>query len=273
MKLTISIRPPVPPLNMLSQLLTVASLVSSALLVRASPAPANGDFSHLTRSTNLAQVITSCTVANTAALTFDDGPEEYIYNISRQLIAAGAKGTFFWNGNNYGCIYDEVNVKRVQYAYGKGHMVASHTWDHADLTTLDSDGINNELFLVEQAFQRLLGVTPAFLRPPYGNYNDLVRQIAAQRGQQLVTWDFDSGDSTGSTAAQSNAAYDALVKQHPKTILALNHEVYETTAYTVVPHAIKTLQAAGYNLVTVAECLGMQPYQGVGEPQSGSWTC
>lgn len=105
-------------------------------------------------------------------------------------------------------------------------MVASHTWDHADLTTLDYDQINNEFFLVEQALERLLGVTPAFLRPPYGNYNDLVRQVAYERGQKLVLWDFDSGDSTGSTAAQSNAAYDALVKKRPSTVLALNHEVY-----------------------------------------------
>lgn len=123
----------------------------------------------------------------------------------------------------------------MQYAYGKGHMVASHTWDHKDLTTLTSAQINSELSRVELAFQRLLGVTPAFLRPPYGNYNDLSRQIAKQRGQTMVTWDFDSGDSTGSTAAQSNAAYDKLVKQHPKTVLALNHEVYSQSWQTQYP--------------------------------------
>lgn len=84
---------------MFSKLLTIVGLVSAALFVSASPTP--GDYSEvLARSTPLAQVITSCTVAGTAALTFDDGPEEYIYNISRALIAAGAKGTFFWNGNN-----------------------------------------------------------------------------------------------------------------------------------------------------------------------------
>ncbi|KZP17886.1 carbohydrate esterase family 4 protein [Athelia psychrophila] len=152
-------------------------------------------------------------------------------------------------------------------------MVASHTWDHPHLTTLTKDQINTEMSLVEQALERILGVKPAFMRPPYGEYNDLVRQVAAQRGQKLVTWDFDSGDSVGKTAAQSNAAYDALAKKHPKTVLALNHEVYKTTAYTVVPHAIKTLQKAGYKLVTVAECMGMQPYQSVGKPQTGSWTC
>lgn len=148
------------------------------------------------------------------------------------------------------------------------------------------------MWLIEQALERLLGVKPAFMRPPYGNYNNLVRQVAAQRGQKLVTWDFDSGDSVGVSPAQSDKDYDALVKKHPSTILALNHEVYgqlytpfrvislghglmktryaETTAHIVVPHAIKALTGAGYKLVTVAECMGMQPYQSVTTPQQVS---
>ena len=134
-----------------------------------------------------------------------------------------------------GCIYDEINVKRVKYAYGKGHMVASHTWDHKDLTTLTFDQIHDEFYRVELALERLLGVKPAFLRPPYGNYNNLVRQVAYERGQKLVTWDFDSGDSTGSTPAQSDSAYDALIKKHPSTILALNHEVYGTFSSFLLP--------------------------------------
>ena len=34
----------------------------------------------------------------------------------------------------------------------------------------------------------------------------------------------------------------------------------DTTAFIVTPHAIKVLQSTGYKLVTVAECLGQQPY-------------
>jgi len=252
---------------MLFKFSAVAALVSSALLVHASPA----DFTK--RDTPLAQVITSCTNPNDVALTFDDGPYIYLKEVSDTLVAAGAKGTFFWNGNNYDCIYNADVVDRVKYAYNAGHQVASHTWSHPHLTTLTWDQIHNEMWLVEQALERILGVTPAFMRPPYGEYNDLVRQAAYVRGQKLVIWDFDSGDSTGSTAAQSNAAYDQLANQHPSTILALNHEVYETTVSTVLPHAISVLQAAGYNLVTVAECMGMQPYQTVTSPQTGTWTC
>jgi len=242
------------------------ALLSAALAVTAMPA-------NSTERAPLAQVITQCTVPNTAALTFDDGPWYYIYDISKALVAAGAKGTFFFNGNNYGCIYDADNVKRVKYAYDKGHQVGSHTWAHLDLATLSWDKIHDEMWRVEQALQRIVGVTPAFMRPPYGSYNDLVRQAAYVRGQKLAIWDFDSGDSTGSTAAQSDAAYDALAKKHPNTILALNHEVYEQTAHVVVPHAISVLQAKGYKLVTLAECLGVQPYQSVKAPQTGTWTC
>jgi peptidoglycan/xylan/chitin deacetylase (PgdA/CDA1 family) len=101
-----------------------------------------------------------------------------------------------------------------------------HTHAHKDLSTLSSDDINSEMGRVEEALERIIGVKPAFMRPPYGNYNDLVRQIAHARGQTLVMWDFDSGDSTGSTAAQSKSAYNKLANTHPSTILALNHETY-----------------------------------------------
>ena len=184
-----------------------------------------------------------------------------------------------------GCIYDDEDVKRVKFAYNQGHMVASHTWAHKDLTTLSSEDINSEMSRVEDALDRIIGVRPAFTRPPYGNYNDLVRKVAKARGQKLVTWDFDSGDSTGSTPAQSKAAYDKVAKQHPSTILALNHETYgayidyifdllsqilivESTAHIVIPYAIKLLKAKGYKLVTLAECLSMDPYQSVSTPKA-----
>jgi peptidoglycan/xylan/chitin deacetylase (PgdA/CDA1 family) len=104
--------------------------------------------------------------------------------------------------------------------------IASHTWHHWNLTSLSFNQIHDEMWRVEQALQRMIGVTPAFMRPPYGSYNDLVRQVSAERGQDLVIWDFDSRDSLGATAAESEALYDRLAKDHPSTVIALNHETY-----------------------------------------------
>ncbi|KAF5327284.1 hypothetical protein D9619_004031 [Psilocybe cf. subviscida] len=222
-----------------------------------------------------ARVVSGCTKANNVALTFDDGPWVYLYDVSKALVAANATGTFFFNGNNYACIYDADEVKRVQYAYQKGHQIGSHTWSHADLSTLTWDQIHDEMWRVEQALQKIIGVTPAFMRPPYGSYNTLVRQASYIRGQVLAMWDFDSGDSTGSTPAQSKAAYDQVISQHPSNLLALNHEVYETTAHQVLPYAIQKLQAAGYKLVSLAECTGLPAYQSVVAPgvRDSTWHC
>jgi hypothetical protein len=55
---------------MMFKISTIVVLVSSAM-VQALPAS-------LTQRAPLAQVITRCTVPNTAALTFDDGPFSYI---------------------------------------------------------------------------------------------------------------------------------------------------------------------------------------------------
>jgi len=249
---------------------TIALAISGAV---ASAVPHNTTSTPQKRG--LAQVVYSCTVPNTAALTFDDGPWVYLYDVSKALVAAGAKGTFFFNGNNYQCIYDDDEVKRVKYAYDNGHQLGSHTWGHLDLTTLTWDQIHDEMWRVEQALQKIVGVTPAFMRPPYGNYNDLVREASLIRGQTLAIWDFDSEDSVGATPAQSEGLYDGLVSSRPSTVLALNHETYERTAHEVLPYAIQKLQAAGYNLVTLAECLGMEPYQSVGSPvaKDDTWHC
>ncbi|KAG5726443.1 Chitin deacetylase, partial [Termitomyces sp. T112] len=135
---------------------------------------------------------------------------------------------------------------------------------HKDLTTLTWDQIHDEMWRVELALSRIVGVVPAFMRPPYGNYNDLVRQASEIRGQKLVIWDFDSGDSVGATPDESKDDYDELIDEHPQTILALNHETIETTAHQVLPYAIQQLQDAGYRLVSLAECVGLPAYQSVG---------
>ncbi|TFK31595.1 carbohydrate esterase family 4 protein [Crucibulum laeve] len=222
-----------------------------------------------------AQVISRCTVPNTIALTFDDGPHIYLRDIVNLLNSNGAKGTFFFNGNNYGCIYSTANADNVKYAYQQGHQVASHTWAHKDLTTLTWDQIHDEMWRVEQALTRITGANPAFMRPPYGNYNNLVLDASGVRGQSVVIWDFDSQDSLGASVSTQKGLIDGLISNHPSTILSLEHEVYDSTAHQVLPYFIQKLKAAGYRMVTLAECLGKNPYQSVVAPSSrdGNWHC
>lgn len=166
-------------------------------------------------------------------------------------------------------------MQALKNAYSKGHQISSHTWAHKDLATLTLSEVDDEFTQVDKALESILGVKTAFMRPPFGSYSDTVLQVANAHNQSVIIWDFDSGDSVGESATQSNAEYDALVASHPNTILTLNHETYDSTATTVLPHAIEVLQGAGYSLATVAECLGLAPYSSIGEAgaKDATWTC
>ncbi|KIM34055.1 carbohydrate esterase family 4 protein [Serendipita vermifera MAFF 305830] len=217
--------------------------------------------------------IQGCTVSKTAALTFDDGPNQYETIIGNTLVQKGVKGTFFVCGNLYHCIYDyKTQLKAV---FDQGHQIASHTWSHKDLTTLSDADITNEMAKVDTAIEAITGARPAFMRPPNGNVNAKVSAIAKARGQDVVLWSFDSQDWNGLSAAQSKARYDSAIASNPNTLLALNHETYSGTANDVLPYAIDLLKSKGYKLVTVAECLGAQPYQTTHAPAANisSYRC
>lgn len=139
-------------------------------------------------------------------------------------------------------------------------QIASHSWSHPDLAKLNVSAITAELEKTDQAIQDIIGFRPAYMRPPYGSYNDNVTAVAKARGQDVVIWNFDSQDWNSLTANQSETRYSDFVATKPNTVLALNHETYNTTAHEVLPYAIKLLQKNGYRLVTVAECVGGKPY-------------
>jgi peptidoglycan/xylan/chitin deacetylase (PgdA/CDA1 family) len=48
-----------------------------------------------------AKVYTTCSVPGTMALTFDDGPYEYTWDLAETLQSKGVTATFFMNGNNW----------------------------------------------------------------------------------------------------------------------------------------------------------------------------
>ncbi|KAL7420479.1 hypothetical protein Q5752_004429 [Cryptotrichosporon argae] len=221
--------------------------------------------------------ISNCNDEGQIALTFDDGPYLYEDQINEYFNATGSKVTFFMNGNNYDCIYNHVDTIRALHA--SGHTIGSHTWSHADLTTLDEDGIVAELEQLETAFIRILGLRPIYFRPPYGNVNDLMYQVLAQRGYKKVfLWSDDTEDADGATVAYSENVYDQIIKSYPSTHLVLDHSPIETTIDQVIPYAVPQLLGEGYQIVAVDTCLGSDgewPYVYVQEPGTpdSTWTC
>ncbi|KAF9116125.1 hypothetical protein BGX27_004708 [Mortierella sp. AM989] len=206
-----------------------------------------------------ATIITRCTIPGTIAITFDDGPFLYTDGLLDILQSRAIKATFFMNGNTYGRIEDfAASVKR---AYQDGHQVASHTWDHKDLTSLSQSDALGEMTMLEDAFKKIIGVRPTYMRPPFGSLNAPVLEMLDQRNYTVITWDTDTQDWAHPTDFEASyKLYETLLNnaediKQPGHIV-LQHEVNQVTALQVAPMAIDLALVRGYKVVTVGECLG-----------------
>ncbi|ORY86050.1 hypothetical protein BCR35DRAFT_302700 [Leucosporidium creatinivorum] len=261
---------------LLHTLLPAALLFSSSVAGLAIPEPSSANSTLFERDLERRSsdgVITTCTKPKTFAMTFDDGPYQYGSTIANYFTKHNVKTTFFVNGNNFDCIYDRADDLIARYK--QGHQIASHTWSHPDISTLTDAQLNGQLTFVETALKKILGVKPRFFRPPYGSYNAANLRVLKSRGYKVVTWNFDSLDADGATAAQSIASFKKLEPGFPKTHISLDHETHETTASKIVPTIVPRLIKDGWKLVTVADCLGESPYQSTGTPgkRDKTWTC
>ncbi|KAF9130664.1 hypothetical protein BGW39_002806 [Mortierella sp. 14UC] len=244
--------------------LAMAVLLFSASFINAAPTattPHNdADIAVFSRAVSEAaagvKLVYKCTVPNTMAITFDDGPFEYTKQILKIFKDKKAKATFFVNGDNNGKITDYADA--VKQAYNEGHQIASHTWDHKDLTTLNKDQINAEMSVLDDAIRKIIGVAPTYMRPPYGSINDNVAKIIGAK-YTIVIWSQDTNDwRHESDWKKSLKVYQDHVKKASGKggDIYLQHETIKLTALELAPRAIKYAQDRNWKLVTVGECLG-----------------
>ena len=234
------------------------------------------DVSRHKRGAQLGGVQKRCRDDNCLSLTFDDGPYIWEKKLVNTLGNAGnQKATFFVNGNNFRCIYDQPQVDNLRYAYERGHQICSHTWSHPHLPQLTYEQLDRQVQLVEDALWKILGVVPACIRAPYGEItDDQVKYLNDRWGLVVVGWNRDTGDANGDGVQAGLDLYKNL--KPPTRAIVLNHETVQATVDTVIPQAVNIVRNNGYKgSQTIARTLNINPYKVVGKYQNrdSTWTC
>jgi len=138
-----------------------------------------------------------------------------------------------------------------------GHQVASHTWSHADLATLDAEGIKSEMGQLETAHLSLIGKAPTYMRPPYLSLGGVAAETLAELGYKIVEVDIDTQDwAEGPAGTIENSIEWYKGNLTAGGSLSLNHDPYQATADTFVPAIITYLATLGLKSVPAGECLG-----------------
>lgn len=177
------------------------------------------------------------------ALTFDDGPVGATEDFVHALDELDVNCTFFMLGSLI-----ESYPNAVSAMVSGGHQIASHSYDHPNLTESSNEKVSNQINTTENLLSNIDGKSGHYIRCPYGASNDYVKSVACG---PLIHWSVDTEDWKSRDAT---AVYNSIMSNVYDGCIILCHDIYDSTRAGVL-RAIPDLQAAGYELVTVEELL------------------
>ena len=182
-----------------------------------------------------------CAKSKCLALTFDDGPGPYTGRLLDMLKQRSARATFFVLGRNAA-----ENPRLLRRMAAEHHEIGNHTYDHANLATLSSEGIRREIRRTQQAVHQAIGKSPTIMRPPYGATNAKVNRAV---GLPEIMW---RGDTLDWLHRNSARVRRIVLKLAARNAVILVHDIRQTTV-AAMPATITALIRRGYTLVTVSE--------------------
>jgi peptidoglycan/xylan/chitin deacetylase (PgdA/CDA1 family) len=184
------------------------------------------------------------------ALTFDDGPHpNYTSELLAILSKYSVRATFFCLGEN---VNEHPDIARQ--VVNEGHLIANHSDTHPSLPKLDkNDDVLKQLHDTNTRIQNVTGKSPEYFRPPYGETDNRINDLAGSLGLTPILWSVDTNDWRGLGV---DAIVNTLISVLNGSII-LCHDGVEKSDQTLqaVDIAIPQLQGRGLNFVTVSELL------------------
>lgn len=180
------------------------------------------------------------------ALTFDDGPGKHTSRLLDIFASHGGKGTFFVIGNLL-----DGRAEVLNRIIAEGHEIGGHSWDHRQLTKLNTTDLSNQLVGTRTKIHQLTGIDAPLLRPPYGSYNSQVKNMCKNLGIVMVNWSLDTLDWKYKDAEK--ICHTILSEVRDGDII-LCHDLHGSTV-DAMEKVIPELLSRGYQLVTVSELL------------------
>ncbi|MCL1862399.1 MAG: polysaccharide deacetylase family protein [Defluviitaleaceae bacterium] len=181
------------------------------------------------------------------SLTFDDGPTTHTVRVLDALEKFGVNATFFVEGRKI-----KGNEEILKRCHAMGNEILPHTWNHPDLRKLSPDEIKKELTDTTELIRSVIGdVRIDMYRPPYGYFDDKVKEVSAEMGLSLINWSIDPLDWENKNP---DIIYDRVMEYLHDGAIILCHDAYDSTGEAV--ERLLPVLTEKHKLVTVSELLG-----------------
>ena len=188
------------------------------------------------------------------ALTFDAAwGNEDTQKILEILKKHDVRVTFFMTGGWVENYPDDVKA-----ILAAGHDLGNHSENHKNMSQLSDAEKKEELMKVHDKVRTLTGYEMFLFRPPYGDYDNAVVNVAKDCGYYTIQWDVDSLD-------WKDYGVDSVIKtvtEHKhlgngSIILCHNGAKYTAQALDTL---ITKLKEKGYTFVPVSELIYRDGY-------------
>jgi peptidoglycan-N-acetylglucosamine deacetylase len=194
------------------------------------------------------------TAGRRVALTFDAcstlDRSFYDDRITRVLIETGTPATLFISGR-----WAETHLRQMRVLSEIPLFeIANHSYIHPHMTEVPPDRQREELIWTQQILFSLTGKLPRLFRPPYGEVDGELAQVAGQSGLRTVEYDFPSGDPDKHITRERLVAW-VLAKARPGSIVVMHMNRRGWHTAEALPEIVSGLRSKGFVLSQVGEML------------------
>ncbi len=191
------------------------------------------------------------------ALTFDAcstfDRSFYDDRITRVLVRTRTPATLFISGR-----WAETHLRQMRVLSEIPLFeIANHSYIHPHMTEVPPERQREELLWTQQILLSLTGKLPRFFRPPYGEVDAELAQVAAASGLRTVEYDFPSGDPDRRITRERLVAW-VLAKARPGSIVVMHMNRHGWHTAEALPDIIAGLRSKGFVLSQVGEMVDGQ---------------
>jgi peptidoglycan/xylan/chitin deacetylase (PgdA/CDA1 family) len=181
--------------------------------------------------------------------TFDAGAgNQSADKILAVLAKHKVKGTYFVTGK-----WVEQNTNATKQIATAGHEIFNHTYSHPYLTKVTESVIVTEFQKTEDIIRNATGKTSKpYFRPPYGDRNAQVLNIAAKKGYQSVYWTTDALDWQPEMTNEKVKA--RILNSLTPGAIYLMH-IGDTITGDILDEVFTEIKARGYTIMSLTEGL------------------
>ncbi len=209
------------------------------------------DYSFPVEPVSNMEIVRGDTTKRQVIFTFDGGSGNQSANKILDILSKNnIKGTFFLTGD-----WVKRNPVLVKRMIKEGHEVFNHTMNHPHLTSLQDEQIVHELNFMDANLYTITGSsTHPYFRPPYGDRDSRVLNVAARNGYRSVYWTVDALDWEESQGRSSAETKNIILSTLAPGNIYLMH-LGDNITGDILQEVIDEIHAVGYSIVSLTQGL------------------